>query len=209
MTKQSPQSITRLLVAWSNGDRAAPSDLIRDPWTTPFNVGRRMELHDFTEAEAAPLAQGLGCEAPLAATLLNRILYWTGGHPYLTQRLCESPATENPRSAIYPIYPIYPIYRQQLVDRLCHQLFLTQAARERDDNLLFIRERLLRSDVDLAGLLTLYADGQELVALRRHTDSIIHNQFNIVLPVGITLGNHTVVISRNGVVSNPVTIAIR
>src|SRR6266849_1745512 len=35
---------------------ASPSDLIRDTRMTPFNIGRRMELTDFTAAEAAPLA---------------------------------------------------------------------------------------------------------------------------------------------------------
>src|SRR5207253_5749350 len=31
---------------------ASPSDLIRDTRLTPFNIGRRIELTDFTEAEA-------------------------------------------------------------------------------------------------------------------------------------------------------------
>ena len=35
------------------------------------------------------------------------------------------------------------------------------------------------------------------------------NQFNVVLPVGISSGNHTVVVARNGVKSNVVAIAIR
>src|SRR5438093_7293106 len=39
---------------------ATPSDLIQDTRTTPFNIGKRIELTDFTPAEAAPLAQGLG-----------------------------------------------------------------------------------------------------------------------------------------------------
>src|SRR5271155_543544 len=38
---------------------ATPSDLIRDTRTTPFNIGKRIELSDFTPAEAAPLAEGL------------------------------------------------------------------------------------------------------------------------------------------------------
>ena len=67
---------------------AAPSDLIRDTRMTPFNIGRRIELDDFTENEAAPLAKGLGTDEPTAQSLLGRVLYWTGGHPYLTQRLC-------------------------------------------------------------------------------------------------------------------------
>src|ERR1700686_4169133 len=39
---------------------ASPSDLIRDTRMPPFNIGRRIELTDFTDAEAAPLAAGLG-----------------------------------------------------------------------------------------------------------------------------------------------------
>lgn len=38
---------------------ASPTDLIRDTRMTPFNIGRRVELNDFSEAEAAPLACGL------------------------------------------------------------------------------------------------------------------------------------------------------
>ena len=45
---------------------ASPSDLIRDTRTTPFNIGRRIELSDFVESEAAPLAQGFGqADAPI------------------------------------------------------------------------------------------------------------------------------------------------
>ena len=38
---------------------ATPSDLIWDPRITPFNVARRIELTDFTAAEAARLAVGI------------------------------------------------------------------------------------------------------------------------------------------------------
>jgi hypothetical protein len=38
---------------------ATPTDLIRDARMTPFNIGRRVELNDFTTAEAAVLAAGL------------------------------------------------------------------------------------------------------------------------------------------------------
>src|SRR5262250_1664741 len=73
---------------------AAPSDLIRDTRTTPFNIGQRIELHDFTAAEAAPLAIGLPRSSEIGARLLSRIFYWTNGHPYLTQRLCQAAAEE-------------------------------------------------------------------------------------------------------------------
>ncbi len=125
---------------------AAPTDLIRDTRLTPFNIGRRIELDDFTEEEAAPLARGLegserhGC----ASRLLARVLYWTGGHPYLTQRLCLAVSEDS------------GVNTKQGVDRLVQGLFLSHRASERDDNLLFIRERILHSEVDLASLLDVY-----------------------------------------------------
>jgi Tol biopolymer transport system component len=123
---------------------ATPSDLIRDVRTTPFNIGRRIELDDFHEQEAAALARGLGRDERTAAALLRRVLHWTGGHPYLTQRLCQAVALEaGVRDAAG-------------VDRVCAVVYLAHRARERDDNLLFVRDRLLRSD-DRAGVLDLYA----------------------------------------------------
>ncbi len=128
---------------------ATPSDLIRDPRTTPFNIGRRIELCDFTEADAVPLAQGLGREEPLAGELLKRILHWSGGHPYLTQRLCRAVAEDA------------CVVRPASVDRICENLFLSTRARERDDNLLFVRQRILHAE-DRAGILDLYEQ------VRRH-----------------------------------------
>jgi WD40 repeat protein len=131
---------------------AAPSDLIRNVRTTPFNIGRRIELTDFTEEEARPLAIGLevgdvgspGRPEKEARALLKRILYWTGGHPYLTQRLCAVIAADG------------AAHGPGAVDRWCHELFLSSGARERDDNLIFVRERLLKSGEDIAALLELY-----------------------------------------------------
>ena len=124
---------------------ATPSDLIRDTRTTPFNIGQRIELTDFTADAAAPLVAGLGRPERVGRKLLERILHWTGGHPYLTQRLCQAVAADAGVSG------------RAGVDRLCDALFLSARARELDDNLLFVRERMLRSEADLAALLDLYA----------------------------------------------------
>src|SRR5262245_1106421 len=123
---------------------ASPSDLIRDTRTTPFNIGQRIELNDFTVAEAALLAQGLRRGEKEGAELLKRVLYWTGGHPYLTQRLCQAVAEDG------------VVNDTESVDKLCEEMFFGRRAKEQDDNLLFVRERMLRSEVDVAGLLSLY-----------------------------------------------------
>jgi len=123
---------------------ATPSDLIRDIAMTPFNIGRRIELTDFALTEAEPLSVGISVTGRDGHELLSRILYWTGGQPYLTQRLCISVA-ENATAL-----------RDADVDRLCAELFLAYKARESNDNLQFVRNRLLRSGVDLTALLDLY-----------------------------------------------------
>jgi len=75
---------------------ASPSDLIKDPQRTPFNIGTRIELTDFTLEEAAPLALGLSSDPGQGQVLLKRVLYWTGGHPYLTQKICKLASQGDP-----------------------------------------------------------------------------------------------------------------
>jgi WD40 repeat protein/tetratricopeptide (TPR) repeat protein len=132
---------------------ASPADLISDVRLSPFNIGSRILLADFTAREAAPLAAGLTFQSDPGGSiaLLERVLYWTGGHPYMTQRLClalTQAAEKGERRGA-------TISRAQ-VDTLCAKLFLTKAARDTDPNLAFVRSRLLRSDCDLAALLDMY-----------------------------------------------------
>ncbi|WP_310416500.1 AAA-like domain-containing protein [Chamaesiphon sp. OTE_8_metabat_110] len=67
---------------------ATPSNLINDKRRTPFNIGRAIELSGFTIAEATPLAVGLRDLADDPQAVLAQILHWTGGQPFLTQKLC-------------------------------------------------------------------------------------------------------------------------
>ncbi|MDM8555820.1 AAA-like domain-containing protein [Desulfococcaceae bacterium HSG7] len=123
---------------------ATPSDLIQDVRITPFNIGKRIELNDFTAEEAAVLALGLGRQDRQSAALLKRILYWTGGHPYLTQKLCQVIAADP------------TISRPAQVDRVCEDIFLSTRSRESDSNLQFVRERLLKGHDDPAAVLDLF-----------------------------------------------------
>ena len=66
-----------------------PSELIQDSRCTPFNVGRPIDLHGFQLEEAAPLANGLAARVEHPLQVLKTILDWTGGQPFLTQKLCQ------------------------------------------------------------------------------------------------------------------------
>lgn len=61
-------------------------------------ISTRIELHDFSFEQARPLAAGLGLAPGDAERALYRVLYWTGGHPYLTQRLCQAIARNAKRT---------------------------------------------------------------------------------------------------------------
>jgi WD40 repeat protein len=69
---------------------ATPADLIADKQITPFNIGRSINLTGFTLAEAkSPLTPGLVGKVANPITVLQEILDWTGGQPFLTQKLCK------------------------------------------------------------------------------------------------------------------------
>ncbi|MEG4571284.1 AAA-like domain-containing protein [Microcoleus sp. N3A4] len=68
---------------------ATPSDLISDATRTPFNIGLAIELHGFKLQEALPLAKGFEGQVDNPQEVLKEILDWTGGQPFLTQKLCN------------------------------------------------------------------------------------------------------------------------
>ncbi len=68
---------------------ALPSDLIRDGKRSPFNIGKAISLEGFTYQEATPLTQGLNFPSATNAIILKRILHWSNGQPFLTQKICQ------------------------------------------------------------------------------------------------------------------------
>ncbi|MBE9116681.1 GAF domain-containing protein [Lusitaniella coriacea LEGE 07157] len=72
---------------------ASPYDLIQDRSRTPFNLGRAIELNGFQRNEIQPLMDGLSQHFDRAATLIEAVLNWTGGQPFLTQKICYLLAT--------------------------------------------------------------------------------------------------------------------
>ncbi|MGD2182825.1 GUN4 domain-containing protein [Lusitaniella coriacea] len=68
---------------------ATPGDLIGDKDRTPFNIGRAVELQGFQLQEVEPLMQGLQGKVSNPQAVMEAILNWTGGQPFLTQKLCQ------------------------------------------------------------------------------------------------------------------------
>ena len=67
----------------------SPTNLVQDKQRTPFNIGKVIQLTGvtFTEAKDA-LIPGLTAAIDNPEVTLKEIIYWTGGQPFLTQKLC-------------------------------------------------------------------------------------------------------------------------
>jgi hypothetical protein len=125
---------------------ATPSDLIRDPRRTPFNIGQRVDLTDFTFEEAMPLAAGLNLSRDDAKQVLRWVFKWTNGHPYLTQRLCLARAGRH-----------LSHWTEADVDRVVADTFFG-AMSEQENNLQFVRDMLTKRAPDADGVLRTYKE---------------------------------------------------
>jgi tetratricopeptide (TPR) repeat protein len=113
---------------------AAPSDLIKDRSRTPFNIGQAVDLREFSRQGAQVLQQGLSAVCPEQGdAIFARIFYWTNGHPYLTQKLCQTVIEAKGGD-----------WNDERVDALVERLFLSEEARK-ETNLQFVRDSVASS----------------------------------------------------------------
>ena len=130
---------------------ATPSSLIQDNTRTPFNIGYAIELAGFQPYEIQPLADGLAAKCIHPDTLLQAVLDWSGGQPFLTQKICQAIArvpTSLPeeRSAI-------PLWVETFV-RDC--IIANWETRDEPEHLRTIRNRLLQNESRVGRLLDIY-----------------------------------------------------
>ncbi|MEZ4632583.1 MAG: AAA-like domain-containing protein, partial [Deinococcales bacterium] len=150
---------------------ATPNDLISDAERTPFNIGERIELGDFSFEQMMDFKEGL--PAATADGLLKRVFYWTDGHPYLSQKLLlevQQVALEN---ALTPV--------DLLVDERVHEVFFDERA-SGDSNIDFVKDMLtkrLPQEVTVERLLESY---REVLLSNKVIDNptfILHNHLKL------------------------------
>jgi hypothetical protein len=128
---------------------ATPSDLIRDKRRTPFNIGQPIEVTGFLFHQARPLAAGLAQNAHNPQAVLQAVLDWTGGQPFLTQKVCQLIARTD---AAIPITReaewVGELVRSQLVENW--------EAFDEPEHLRTIRDRLLSDEQRASRWLGLY-----------------------------------------------------
>jgi AAA-like domain len=70
---------------------ATPNELVKNRRTTAYNVGRTLELSDFSfeRNDLTPIVRAVSPNPEEGETIVRAVLNWTGGHPFLTLRFCE------------------------------------------------------------------------------------------------------------------------
>ncbi len=133
---------------------ATPAELMQEPDSTPFNVGHPVDLHGFQQHEAHSLALGLTGSVPDPEAALATILDWTGGQPFLTQKLCQL-VTRYPNTS--PTLGTATWIDQLVQDRIIDNW----EAQDEPPHLKVIRDRLLYAPERAGRMLKLYQKSLE------------------------------------------------
>ncbi|MBW4482036.1 MAG: AAA-like domain-containing protein [Tildeniella torsiva UHER 1998/13D] len=136
---------------WAIFGVATPHDLVTEAHQTPFNIGRAISLAGFTPNEASPLAAGLVGLAERPEQVLAAVLHWTGGQPFLTQKLCDLIQTAHrnkPLAAGTEGNRVEALVRSRLIHHW--------EAQDDPEHLRTIRDRLVANELRSGRLLSLH-----------------------------------------------------
>jgi hypothetical protein len=135
---------------------ASPSDLIADKRRTPFNLGKAIELQGFGLHEATPLLLGLEEVVSQPQAILQEVIYWTGGQPFLTQKLCDL-ITEVAFETTAGMISLPPGTEALWVEQLVRsQIIQNWQSQDEPEHLRTIRDRLLFDEQQAGRLLGIY-----------------------------------------------------
>ncbi|PSB20484.1 hypothetical protein C7B69_16250 [filamentous cyanobacterium Phorm 46] len=128
---------------------AAPSELLRDQNCNPFNIGGQIHLNRLQLDECLPLAKGLALKAFRPQRVLQEILAWTGGQPFMTQKLCHLALEYGP-------FIGRNCEAQQVEKLIKHRILKNWEEQDEPQHLTALRNRIFHNRCDLTKLLTLY-----------------------------------------------------
>jgi formylglycine-generating enzyme required for sulfatase activity len=157
---------------------ARPGDLIKDRTRTPYNIGINVDVTDFQIDELGSFRRVLDESFPdRGRDILQWVLDWTGGQPYLTQKLCSEIMESREESV-----------SKSNIDSLVEAIFLSDQART-ETNLRAIRDRIQNSPylIEMLGVYKRVLAGKRIAAEER---SIAQNELKLtgllrVSPQGI------------------------
>ncbi len=131
-----------------------PSTLVATAELSPFHVTQSVPLRNFAREELTVYKTELNLSSEEAGLALDRIYHWTGGQPYLTQKLCRAVARESPAGDV-----------AVFVDGLVAQQFTNRASLGNEPMLSHVQRRVVEDSVDVEAVLNLYGRIRKGVAV--------------------------------------------
>lgn len=128
---------------------ATPNGLITDNRRTPFNIGQAIQLHGFQQHEAQPLLQGLADKVSNPQAMLNEVLFWTNGQPFLTQKICQM--IRNLSSSVPQ-----KTEKAWVESLISTNIIENWESQDEPEHLRTIRDRILQGERQAASMLELY-----------------------------------------------------
>ncbi|MEL7007065.1 MAG: AAA-like domain-containing protein [Cyanobacteria bacterium J06588_4] len=130
---------------------ATPNELIRDHSRTPFNIGKAIALTGLELESAKPLLSGLHSRFQHPELVLAEILHWTGGQPFLTQKLCQL-AVKASQNMACEVAKCEAEWIAKIADE---QIINNWESQDEPEHLKTIRDRLLSNEQTVSRLLGL------------------------------------------------------
>lgn len=121
-----------------------PLSLVSNAALSPFAVSQEIRLGDFSRDDLDAFSMEMNLSRSDAALALDRVYYWTSGHPYLSQKLSRAIARERISGNI-----------KEHVDRIAmHQL--ARAALHSEPHMSHVHRRVVNDRKNSEALLNIY-----------------------------------------------------
>jgi tetratricopeptide (TPR) repeat protein len=114
-----------------------PTEIIKDPKISPFNIGQKIFLNDFSKEEFYTFLSK--AQINIDKESIERIYYWTNGNPRMTWDLCSEIENRAKHGNI----------NSELVDKVVKEIYLTEFDKPPVDNIreLVKKDREIRNAV--------------------------------------------------------------
>ena len=126
-----------------------PKDIIKDPNISPFNIGEKIYMNDFSRDEFNRFITKTGITILENESLQDRIYYWTNGNPRITWDVCS-------------LVEDLSINTEEALDKAINKYYLTTFDKAPIDT---IREKVQKEDVLKDALIQLYFNKGESLSI--------------------------------------------
>jgi WD40 repeat protein len=185
-------SVTHQRLTFALFGVASVYDLVKNQKISPFSQGKSIPLTGFTSGEVYPLLEGIKDKSNNPEKLLESILFWTGGQPFLTQKLCNLVANF---SGFIPVDNGV----QSLEEIVRSQIIKNWQTQDEPEHLKVICDRLLFSEKSLGKSLEIYQKILEKGTVEKN------NSFE---QIELNLSGLVVIQNNQLMVYNPIYLAV-